>query len=119
MQPGMMGFGRMGANTVRRLQRTGHRCVAFDRNAESAKQVATDGLTPSASLDDLVRKLQRPRAVWLMVPAAVVAAGSWRLKKADTLLARDGRAWRAIEEERLSSETGKVPATGKATAHVL
>jgi 6-phosphogluconate dehydrogenase len=72
MQLGMIGLGRMGANMVRRLQRAGHQCVAFDRSAESVKQVARDGATAAASLDDLVKKLQRPRAVWLMVPAAVV-----------------------------------------------
>jgi 6-phosphogluconate dehydrogenase len=74
MQLGMIGLGRMGANMVRRLQKAGHHCVAFDRNAESAKQVVRDGATAATSLDDLVKKLERPRAVWLMVPAAVVDA---------------------------------------------
>jgi 6-phosphogluconate dehydrogenase len=74
MQLGMIGLGRMGANMVRRLQRAGHQCVAFDRSAESVKQVARDGAIAATSLDDLVKKLQRPRAVWLMVPAAVVDA---------------------------------------------
>jgi 6-phosphogluconate dehydrogenase len=74
MQLGMIGLGRMGANMVRRLQKAGHQCVAFDRSAESVKQVARDGAVAAASLDDLVKKLQRPRAVWLMVPAAVVDA---------------------------------------------
>jgi 6-phosphogluconate dehydrogenase len=74
MQLGMIGLGRMGANMVRRLQRAGHQCVAFDRNAESVKEVARDGATAAVSIDDLVKKLQRPRAVWLMVPAAVVDA---------------------------------------------
>ncbi len=74
MQLGMIGLGRMGANMVRRLQRAGHQCVAFDRNAESVKQVTRDGATAATSLDDLLKKLQTPRAVWLMVPAAVVDA---------------------------------------------
>src|ERR1700741_5234356 len=74
MQLGMIGLGRMGANMVRRLQRAGHPCVAFDRNAESVKQVAQDGVIAATSLDDLVKKLNRPRAVWLMVPAGVVDA---------------------------------------------
>ena len=74
MQLGMIGLGRMGANMVRRLQRAGHQCVAFDRNAASVKEVERDGATGATSLDDLVKKLQRPRAVWLMVPAAVVDA---------------------------------------------
>ena len=59
---------------VRRLQRAGHQCVAFDRNAESVREVTRDGATAATSLDDLVKKVQRPRAVWLMVPAAVVDA---------------------------------------------
>src|SRR5215469_1793335 len=74
MQLGMIGLGRMGANMARRLQKAGHQCVVFDRNAESVKQLARDGATPAASLDELVKKLQKPRAVWLMVPAAVVDA---------------------------------------------
>jgi 6-phosphogluconate dehydrogenase len=74
MQLGMIGLGRMGANMVRRLQRAGHQCVAFDRDAESVKQVTRDGATAATSLDDLLKKLQTPRAVWLMVPAAVVDA---------------------------------------------
>ena len=74
MQLGMIGLGRMGANMVRRLVKAGHQCVAFDRNAESVKQVAQDGATAATSLDELVRKLKRPRAVWLMVPAGVVDA---------------------------------------------
>ena len=74
MQLGMIGLGRMGANMVRRLQRAGHQCVAFDRNAVSVKEVERDGAIAATSLDDLVKKLQRPRAVWLMVPAAVVDA---------------------------------------------
>ena len=74
MQLGMIGLGRMGANMVRRLQKTGHQCVAFDRNAESVKAVEADGATASVSLDDLVTKLKKPRAIWLMVPAAVVDA---------------------------------------------
>ena len=72
MQLGMIGLGRMGANMVRRLQRAGHQCVVFDRSAETVNQVARDGATAATSLDDLVNKLQKPRAVWLMVPAAVV-----------------------------------------------
>jgi 6-phosphogluconate dehydrogenase len=74
MQLGMIGLGRMGANMVRRLAKAGHQCVAFDRNAESVRQVAQHGTIAAASLDDLVNKLKRPRAVWLMVPAAVVDA---------------------------------------------
>jgi 6-phosphogluconate dehydrogenase len=72
MQLGMIGLGRMGSNMVRRLMRGGHECVAFDMNPANIKQIAGEGATPAASLDDLVRQLKKPRAVWLMVPAAVV-----------------------------------------------
>jgi 6-phosphogluconate dehydrogenase len=74
MQLGMIGLGRMGANMVRRLQKNGHTCVVYDRSADSVKQLAGEGATGADSLDDFVKKLQKPRAVWLMVPAAVVDA---------------------------------------------
>jgi 6-phosphogluconate dehydrogenase len=72
MQLGMIGLGRMGGNMVRRLLRAGHQCVVFARNADSVKQVAAEGAIPATSLRDLVKKLQKPRVLWLMVPAAVV-----------------------------------------------
>jgi 6-phosphogluconate dehydrogenase len=72
MQLGMIGLGRMGANMVRRLLRGGHQCVAYDRNPQTVQALAKEGATGASSLDDLVAKLTRPRAVWLMVPAAVV-----------------------------------------------
>jgi 6-phosphogluconate dehydrogenase len=72
MQLGMIGLGRMGANMVRRLQKNGHQCVVFDRTPATVQQLAGEGATGSASLDDFVQKLQKPRAIWLMVPAAVV-----------------------------------------------
>jgi 6-phosphogluconate dehydrogenase len=72
MQLGMIGLGRMGANMVRRLQKAGHKCVVYDRSADSVKQVSSEGATGSTSLDDFLGKLQKPRAIWLMVPAAVV-----------------------------------------------
>ena len=74
MQLGMIGLGRMGANMVRRLQKNGHTCVVYDRSAETVKQLAGEGATGSSSLDDFVQKLQKPRAIWLMVPAGVVDA---------------------------------------------
>ncbi len=74
MQLGMIGLGRMGANMVRRLQKGGHKCVVYDRTPDSVKQLAGEGATGSDSLDDFVKKLQKPRAIWLMVPAAVVDA---------------------------------------------
>jgi 6-phosphogluconate dehydrogenase len=72
MQLGMIGLGRMGANMVRRLQKNGHQCVVFDRTPATVQQLASEGATGSTSLDDFVQKLQKPRAIWLMVPAAVV-----------------------------------------------
>jgi 6-phosphogluconate dehydrogenase len=72
MQLGMIGLGRMGANLVRRLMRDGHRCVVYDVNAEAVKQLEGEGATASSSLEDFVAKLDQPRAVWLMLPAAIV-----------------------------------------------
>ena len=74
MQLGMIGLGRMGANMVRRLQKDKHQCVVYDRSADSVKQLSGEGATGSTSLPDFVSKLAKPRAVWLMVPAAVVDA---------------------------------------------
>lgn len=74
MQLGMIGLGRMGANMVRRLQKAGHTCVVYDRSADSVKQLAGEGATGASSLQDFVAKLSKPRAIWLMVPAAVVDA---------------------------------------------
>src|SRR5256714_4613528 len=74
MQLGMIGLGRMGANMVRRLIRNGHTCVVYDRSPESVRQLAGEGATGSGSLDDFVKKLSKPRAIWLMVPAGVVDA---------------------------------------------
>lgn len=72
MQLGMIGLGRMGANMVRRLMRGGHQCVVYDVHPESVTGLVGEGAVGAFSLDELVRKLERPRAVWLMVPAAVV-----------------------------------------------
>ena len=74
MQLGMIGLGRMGANMVRRLQKAGHKCVVYDRSADTVHQLAGEGATGTVSVDDFVNKLQKPRAIWLMVPAAVVDA---------------------------------------------
>jgi 6-phosphogluconate dehydrogenase len=72
MQIGMIGLGRMGANMVRRLQGGGHQCVVFDKNQDSVKDLAKEGATGAASLEDFVAGLSPPRVAWLMVPAAAV-----------------------------------------------
>src|SRR5260370_38221347 len=72
MQLGMIGLGRMGANMVRRLLRGGHECVVYDRNPAAVEALVKEGAVGSASLDDFVSKLTPTRAVWLMVPAAIV-----------------------------------------------
>ena len=72
MQLGMIGLGRMGANMVRRLVKNGHECVVYDMHAEAVAALANEGATGAASLADLVAKMTAPRAIWMMVPAAVV-----------------------------------------------
>ena len=72
MQLGMIGLGRMGANMVRRLLKGGHRCVVFDRSPKAVNELAQEKAVGASSLADLVKNLEKPRAVWLMVPAAVV-----------------------------------------------
>ncbi len=72
MQLGMIGLGRMGANMVRRLSKGGQTCVVFDLNVANVKQLVDEGATGSSSLADFVAKLDAPRAIWMMVPAAAV-----------------------------------------------
>ena len=71
MQLGMIGLGRMGANLVRRLMRDGHRCVVYDVSSDAVKQLEGEGATGATSLADFVAKLEKPRAAWLMLPAAI------------------------------------------------
>ena len=65
----MVGLGRMGSNMARRLMKGGHECVAFDRSPERVTELASQGAQPAASLEDLTTKLEKPRAVWVMLPA--------------------------------------------------
>src|SRR6516225_12484701 len=72
MQLGMIGLGRMGANMVRRLLKRGHQCVVFDRSPATVTELTHEEAVGSISMSDLARKLTKSRAIWLMVPAAVV-----------------------------------------------
>ena len=72
MQLGMIGLGRMGANMVRRLMKDGHECVVFDVNQDAVKELAGEGATGAATIEELCSKLSAPRNVWMMVPAALV-----------------------------------------------
>ncbi|MBV8579329.1 MAG: decarboxylating 6-phosphogluconate dehydrogenase, partial [Candidatus Eremiobacteraeota bacterium] len=74
MQLAMIGLGRMGANMVKRLMRGGHDCVVYDRSADAVKELVAEGATGASSVAELVKKMNKPRAIWLMVPAAVVDA---------------------------------------------
>lgn len=80
MQLGMIGLGRMGANMVRRLMSGGHECVVYDRSIDAIKQLENEGAVGAYSLEEFVSKLQAPKAIWLMVPAAVVDASLNELK---------------------------------------
>jgi 6-phosphogluconate dehydrogenase len=96
MQLGMIGLGRMGANMVRRLINGGIECVVFDRSPETVKELVGEKAVGSSSLEDLVKKLRKPRVVWLMVPAAVVdkmIASLTPLLDADDILIDGGNSY--------------------------
>jgi 6-phosphogluconate dehydrogenase len=91
MQLGMVGLGRMGANMTRRLMRGGHQLVVSDLDPKNVNQLAGEGAAASSSLDDLIKKLQPPRAVWIMVPAGgpteqTVMKLAERLQSGDTII---------------------------------
>jgi 6-phosphogluconate dehydrogenase len=106
MQLGMIGLGRMGANMVRRLQKNGHQCIVYDRSATTVQQLASEGPTGASSLDDFVKKLTKPRAVWLMVPAGVVDSTlhdlSGKLERGDIII--DGGNSYYIDDIRRAKE---------------
>ena len=96
MQLGMIGLGRMGANMVRRLIKNGHDCVVFDRSREAVNQLVKEKAVGANSLADFVKKLNSPRVVWLMVPAAVVdetIKGLLPLLDADDILIDGGNSY--------------------------
>ncbi len=78
MQLGMVGLGRMGAGLVRRLLRDGHRCVGYDVSPDAVQALAADGAEGAASLEELASKLEKPRAVWIMVPAGEITDATIR-----------------------------------------
>ena len=91
MQLGMIGLGRMGGNIVRRLMRAGHHCVVYDKSADAVRGLAGEGAAPSRDLADFVGQLDKPRAVWVMLPAgaithATVVELADLLEKGDTLI---------------------------------
>jgi 6-phosphogluconate dehydrogenase len=106
MQLGMVGLGRMGANMVRRLIKGGHQCVVFDQSPQAVQNLVKDKATGSDSLADFVKKLAKPRAVWLMVPAGVVdqtiAKVAPLLEKGDILI--DGGNSYYIDDIRRAKE---------------
>ena len=81
MQLGMIGLGRMGAGLVHRLMDDGHTCVAYDVTAAAVDALAKDGATGTKTLKDFVAALSTPRAIWIMVPAAVVDSTLTRITK--------------------------------------
>src|SRR2546430_4111228 len=114
MQLGMIGLGRMGANMVRRLMRGGHECVVWDVSADNVKALAGEGATGAESLDDLLAKLDQPRAVWIMVPAGqateqTVNDLAARMTSADIIIdggnsyfKDDARRARALREKKIN-----------------
>jgi 6-phosphogluconate dehydrogenase len=110
MQIAMVGLGKMGANMVRRLMKGGHSCVVYDRGPEAVAALVKEGATGSASLPDLVSKLKKPRAVWIMVPAGgptedTVQALAGLLESGDTII--DGGNSFFKDDVRRSKEVAK------------
>jgi len=108
MQLGMIGLGRMGGNMVRRLIRGGHQCVVYDRSAEAVSGLVKEGAVGASSIEEFISKLTAPRAVWLMVPAAIVdnTVGELvsRMAKNDVLI--DGGNSYYIDDIRRSKQLG-------------
>jgi 6-phosphogluconate dehydrogenase len=99
MQIGIMGLGRMGANIARRLMRHGHGCVVYDRDAAPGRALVAEGAKPVANVGDLVKALDAPRAVWIMLPAgaateAATAELSRLLQPGDTIIDGGNTFWK-------------------------
>src|SRR5947207_12784560 len=108
MQIGMIGLGRMGANMVRRLLKGGHQCVVFNRSPQPVKELVQEKAIGSSSLEDLASKLSKPRAIWMMVPAAVVdatIAGLLPHTGADDILIDGGNSY-YVDDLRRAKELG-------------
>ena len=112
MQLGMIGLGRMGANMVRRLASGGHECVVYDVHAAAIEDLQQQGVAGARSLKDLVARLAKPRAVWLMVPAALVDDG---LATGSSMRAAVG----AIKRQRPKRLVVAVPVGATATCQEL
>jgi 6-phosphogluconate dehydrogenase len=111
MQLGMIGLGRMGENMVRRLLKGGHRCVIFDVSTKAVQELAGEKAVGSSSFNDLVNKLETPRAIWLMVPAAAVEKSIAELLphlEADDILIDGGNSYYVDDIRRAK----KLAATG-------
>jgi len=106
MELGMIGLGRMGANMVRRLLKAEHQCVVYDRSAEAVQALVNEGAVGAASLAELIAKMQTPRAIWLMIPAALVDATLEELSSlvsADDIIIDGGNSY-YIDDIRRSQE---------------
>ncbi len=96
MELGMVGLGRMGTNMVRRIQKAGHHCVVYDIDDDAVQTLVQEGATGAESLDELLRKLTEPRAIWMMVPAGAVDSTLQKLMpslKADDVLIDGGNSY--------------------------
>lgn len=106
MKIGMIGLGRMGANMVRRLQQGGHQCVVFDKSSKAVKALVKEKSVGASSLADLVKKLKKPRAIWMMVPGAfvekLIADLLPRLEPGDMLI--DGGNSYYVDDIRIAKE---------------
>ena len=112
MQVGMIGLGRMGANMVRRLMRGGHECVVHDVAPAAVRALAAEGAVGALTLDEFVLKLRAPRAIWLMVPAAVVDATLGRAAAAPRRRRRRDRRRQLVLSRRHRARGAGWPSAG-------